>query len=958
MADCKHDCDKPRVFPKAVFNRPALSQIDFRIGTYSRMREHMLDALNRDQVLQNWTHRGADDPGIALLEGNALVGDVLAFYQNLYANEAFLRTAEWRESIADLVQLTGYRLAPGVGGVTTFALKIKGDKAVVVPAGFGFKAQLQKRDQQDEFESTGQITAHPHLSEFHLYTPPSAMQNISTGANQLELHAVDGKKSLSDLQAVEFNKGDRVLLVPESDMFDITGSNYVTQEKSEVLIVESVETVLDRIVITFEGALRVNRSSKIRAYKIDRSFRHFGYNSAHQFPSYELTASGGIADVKLRQTDFSREATSGSSSGSSRSSSSFDYSTLSEGDMLVYQQSDGLSSSPAIGRGVADLLADLPIYSIQTYDATSTPAYSSFTRDEIPLDQEIDDLALGGKLICQGEVEFSGKWAETSTKSTRQNFIVVRTIEEVAVDTLRWASIEASSSVLSLDKELIANSELLNASIDICSAYFHEATSPELTLRASTAFPGGNFSDGNLEFFGTHGEVIALAERELLLVDSEQEITQRVRNTSKTSDFDAQLANRNSSDKWLWTVKLDQFPQVSREMFAQTNPAITVYGNLVDVEQGKTEDEVVLGSGDNRETFQTFAILKKPLTYLLDASRTPAQVPELRIYVDGILWRQVDTFFNSSASDLVYVVREDKDGNSLVQFGDGVTGARLSSGRNNVVALYRSGTGASGKLEQDKKPSATGKLTQLEKVFLPGEVVGGGEAETLDTTRAAAPARMQSLGRLVGLADFEAEALALPGVVNVRADWAAPQGTPLIRIIVLTETASLAAVSQVQQSLAGYNRCRGPARFPILVELGLFQYVYLNLRVGYAATYRQANVETAVKLALGQVGEEDSGIETRSGLFSLALRRFGQGAHRSQILSAVQQVDGVTWVEIDDAQAIELGTPTETDPAELVKPVAASTAKTIACLPQRILALHVGHLDLSLVLDATDKECE
>ena len=48
--------------------------------------------------LASWTHRTADDPGIALLEGAAILGDILTFYQQHYANEAFLRTAAWRTS--------------------------------------------------------------------------------------------------------------------------------------------------------------------------------------------------------------------------------------------------------------------------------------------------------------------------------------------------------------------------------------------------------------------------------------------------------------------------------------------------------------------------------------------------------------------------------------------------------------------------------------------------------------------------------------------------------------------------------------------------------------------------------------------------------------------------------------------------------------------------------------------
>ena len=901
MADCKHDCKNPAVFPLPVFNRPALQQINYRIGTYSRMREHMLNQLNRDLTLQNWTHRGADDPGIALLEGNALVGDILTFYQNLYANEAFLRTADWHESVAELVQLTGYRLAPGVGGDATFALKIKGDNAVTVPAGFGFKAQLLDRDQQDEFESTTAITAYPHLSEFNLYTPSAAMQNISKDETQLELHAVENEQSLSALQAVEFNKGDRVLLVPNSEMFDTSGVSYVTQDKPEILIVSAVEAVVNRIIITFEGALRIDRSSSIRAFKIDRSFRHFGYNASSQFPVYEINGSGNITDVTLDDTNFKRN-----------------------------------------------------IYG-NFFDSGE---YSGLRKEQMPLDQEVDDLALGTRLICQGITEFGDINPGDPPNWMDQHYIVVKTIEEISVDSLRWANIEAAVTVVTVDKKLMTNLSVLDEKTDIRQTLFHEAVSPELSLRALSTFPGGDFSDGKLEFFGKYAETKALAERNLLLVDNKAEIVQAVKTTSKLVDFETQLVDRDQQDQWLWTVTLDQLPRFSRESFDQVKRPITVYGNPIDADQGKTEDQVVLGNGDSRQTFQTFAIPKTPLTYLLDESQTPAQVPELDVYVDDILWRRVDTFFNSSANDQVYVVREDNEGNSLVQFGDGVTGVRLPSGKNNVVALYRTGIAASGLLEHDKKPGASGKLTQLEKVYLPAEVVGGGEAETTDTAREVAPARMQSLGRLVGLADFEAEALALAGVLKVRADWAAPYGTPLIRIVVLTETATAAAVTKVQDTLNTYNRCRGPARFPILVEQGVLQFLYLKLRVGYAASYRQANIETDVKLALGQVGEEDSGIDTETGFFSLPLRYFGQGAHRSQILAAVQAVNGVTWVEIDDAQALDLGSSAETDPAALSEPVTVSMATAIACLPERILVLHANHLDMSLTMDSTDRECE
>ena len=167
--DCRNDCLEPLRFPVDIFNRPALPHIKYRIGSYAEIREALLRNLDKTPSLSHWTHRGADDPGIALLEGAAILGDILTFYQELYANEAFLRTAEWRESISDLVRLLGYRLSPGLGGNATFAFEIKGEQPVTVPAGFPVKAEVAGLSKPADFETTEQIIAYPWLSNFHLY---------------------------------------------------------------------------------------------------------------------------------------------------------------------------------------------------------------------------------------------------------------------------------------------------------------------------------------------------------------------------------------------------------------------------------------------------------------------------------------------------------------------------------------------------------------------------------------------------------------------------------------------------------------------------------------------------------------------------------------------------------------------------------------------------------------------
>ena len=151
-------CKEPDTFPAPIDNRAGLARIAYRISTYADARRHILRRNDADPTLAAWTYRGSDDPGIALYEGAALLVDTLTLYQEVYANEAFLRTATWRESVADLVRLTGYRLNPGAGGLATFAFELRGDAAVPLPAGVTVTADLADNPDTATFQTASDAT--------------------------------------------------------------------------------------------------------------------------------------------------------------------------------------------------------------------------------------------------------------------------------------------------------------------------------------------------------------------------------------------------------------------------------------------------------------------------------------------------------------------------------------------------------------------------------------------------------------------------------------------------------------------------------------------------------------------------------------------------------------------------------------------------------------------------------
>jgi hypothetical protein len=112
--------------PGGLFNRPGLSALAYRIGTHSAFKQSFLAALSRAEfpALQKLRSRADDDFTIALLDAAATMADVLTFYQERMADEAFLRTASERRSILELARLIGYELHPGVAASTVLAFSL------------------------------------------------------------------------------------------------------------------------------------------------------------------------------------------------------------------------------------------------------------------------------------------------------------------------------------------------------------------------------------------------------------------------------------------------------------------------------------------------------------------------------------------------------------------------------------------------------------------------------------------------------------------------------------------------------------------------------------------------------------------------------------------------------------------------------------------------------------------
>jgi predicted phage baseplate assembly protein len=178
----------------------------------------------------------------------------------------------------------------------------------------------------------------------------------------------------------------------------------------------------------------------------------------------------------------------------------------------------------------------------------------------------------------------------------------------------------------------------------------------------------------------------------------------------------------------------------------------------------------VLGSGNSALAFQSFGLAKDPLTYLHDPSGPNGRRSTLEVRVNGLLWREVPSFFGIGPGDEAFIVRQNPEtGQSIITFGDGQTGARLSTGVNNIVASYRFGAGAAS-LPANSITQLARPVPGIRSAENPVAAGGGADGDQPKDLRRNAPDSALLLGRAVSLQDFEALARQ-SGVINAYADW-------------------------------------------------------------------------------------------------------------------------------------------------------------------------------------------
>lgn len=852
--------------PANVSNLPGLSALAYRIGTHSSFKQSMMASLTGKTSLAGLTTREADDPTIALMDAWAVVLDVLGFYQERIANEGFLRTALERRSILELARHLDYRLKPGVAAGTYLAFTMESANGSPLSAAIPVGTKAQSVPGQDEkpqiFETIEEIDARVAWNAFkpRLTVP----QEICKGTDGIYL-----KGTSNQLQP-----GDAILLVGDQR------ERYFGSERWDFRILKTVTTNDDEdyTYVTWEEGLghrspSVEPADNPRVFVFRERAALFGYNAPEWRtmteeikkafdPAYDPNTGSSltewpdfdIIDPAEKIIDLDRV-----------------YPKLLEKTYIVLRKpsyNELYKALKVVSAGRADygLTAKTTRLYLDTAEHLSWfPLRQTevFVRPEqLEIAQKPVVLPVFGKMIELNDViedldkdrllMLTGKPVRQVKVAKRWNVIKVEHTEEIeTLSELLLVSGEGSSIL----RTALADGDLLD--VDQVPEYL---------------------DDGSIKWYltdagGRSGEVIA-QPGDFIPVPPEEDDPYFI---------ELVIVESAVSGKEYTTLELKE--NLSTAYIRDT---VSFNANIAPATHGETKTEI-LGSGDGSRAFQSFQLKQLPLTYI-SATVASGTRTTLEIRVNNVLWEEASSFYGRSPDEQVYITRIADDGKITVQFGDGITGARLPTGVENIKVTYRVGNGEEGMVGDGQISLLMSHPLGVKSVINPLAAAGAADPENRGQARENAPLTVLTLERIVSLRDYEDFARAYAGIGKAKAHWLWKGESKLIHLTIAAASGGAVETSSelFDNLIAAIDNARHDKH-----QLIVHSYDHVTFGV-------TARVKTHKDYISQDVLQDVK--NTLSDAFSFDTRQFGQPVFTSEIISVIQGVDGVVAVDLDESQ--------------------------------------------------------
>lgn len=912
-------CDappRPPAAPIRPFNSPGLTSIQYRIGTFSSFRRAMLDSVRlvkvpkdtrvtppfeRPNPFVRWHEGMGGDYHTMLIELWAYLADILTFYQERIANEAFLSTATQRDSLRRLAELVGYRPQPGSAATALLAFTIEKQKTVTIPAGFRAGSKAKPGKQAAVFETEDAIVALGSHSAIPL--------SMVAPTNQFA--------RLSDYGLVLAAGPSLTTAVAASNIYGGAGATYL-----ETFLFDSA--VNDAVSSFAEAEPQASIVSAPVSSALSRSFSsEFSFVSAEAISSaFTAAVSPSLFTLNIFSGLYlSRNTRQVVLQGTST--------RLEVGDYVLVVENEGESGEKATLRQISTVKTDKKSSTtIITWQEEDGASYNNVTLQALrvtaaPFGSNAPNwLSLPATLTNSDgknpNAPFQRSWDDESNDEAHvpnKNRIFL----DSTYDDAKGTADNPGWVVLLSDKAatpFIAH--ILDARPVTTTGFSITAKSTRLTLKVSESVPANQFplrstvvltgneqltlqnnlplpdplSGSKLILDGlypqlTAGQTVILQGT---LYDPDANLPSAVINAEAALLASAPVVDTANN---ITTVKLKTALAKS-----YVRAGAVLLANIVEATQGETVKDEVLGSG-NGAAFQAFKLKKSPLTYLpaADADSVSAVESALLVTVNGVRWNEKPTLFDSPADGQDFTAVQDDDEKTMVTFGDGVFGARPSTGRDNIRARYRKGLGTSGNVEIGGIQQLIDSSPGVQKVTNPQAAFGGADRESVDKVRTNAGSSLSTFGRAVSAADYAALALSYPGVAKASAawvnrDWKTLKALdhPYVQLVVATtDQQPLTEQPTFAAKLRSFLDQRRDPNVSLRITDFMPIHMQLVASVEIDDAFPQQATIAKVQSALNPTINPDGTI----GFFAFERLSFGESLHLSAVYAQLQSVPGV-----------------------------------------------------------------
>ncbi len=903
--------------PQDKSNLPGLPAIAYRTGSWASFKESMLARLSSSDypALAGLKTRDDDDFSIALLDASAVMLDILTFYQERLANESYLRTATQLRSLTELSRLIGYVPTPGVSASTYLAFTLKAatglpdnpsTPTITIPQGTQAQSVPAQGQTPQTFETSADIPAKPDWNALPVQTgvpwmPPAQNYSLYLSGTSTQLNPGDSLLFLGIERETETSIGSN----PPSEQWDVVIlTNVLADQQRNITYVEWNAPL---------GHVSLQKSANWSTAKVF-AFRQkaalFGNNAPSPCQFVNANGSGtSLPQLITTQTPstqlssvFHKIATYPIQTFSTPASSSTQASCTWQWNNYYIVSSSNIDLDAVYSKIVVGSWAALVVNgSAQLFNVNSTQTISrsdfaiSGKVTELGADFTINNISNNNDYPLQGTAVFAQSEQLTVAEQPLDYplYGTIIDLEELRPDLvgIQAVAITGKSQKLSVTTQAAAtppgitfypddssqSNTLLNPG-DIVTLIDPPVSSNGLISDWSTAgqIPNLRVMDAS----GRTGTLknVLLTDFTLVLADSNDPVIQEF----------AVVSGITTSD----TTSDTPFPHSQIKLTAALincydRTVTSVNANVAPATHGSSVSEI-MGSGSAATTNQQFTLRQSPLTFVQTSTTPSGRLSTLQVTANAVAWSEVPSLYQQGPAQQVFSTLNQSDGTTDVIFGDGVEGATLPTGQNNIQANYRVGSGLAGNVPAGSITTLMSRPLGVSGVTNPLAATGGQDPQSLTDIRSNAPLSVLTLGRAVSITDYQNYASSFAGIAKAYAIWI--PGGPGRGVFITVAAAGGAALPAGGGTLANLVASLQNYGNP-LVPINAVSFLETTFTITADLSYDPAYDPTAVNAAVQQSLAQN---------YSFANRGFGQAVSADEVAAFIQAVPGVIAVNVTD----------------------------------------------------------